>query len=264
MTHIEQVERQVFDIVAVNVSQYLPEFDTTPSKNKALHLRLLKQAIEKSPGELQLILDEVLKLPRRKQEELAELLRDVSLSSIISSAKIVADRMKFLSGLEAVLFDAEAKKRVKERSQLHRIIAQNCWLFGEEFNLTVDDQSLTEVLKKYRKLLGEDIVIDEPVKHISKERGIVDLMLSRAIRGHKANELSHLVVELKAPKIKIDRTGVGQIEEYAFSVMQDERFRGVNTTWVFWAISDNYGDYATQRMNDSTGLIHRKDNFPFM
>lgn len=54
-TRIEQAERQVFDIVAVNVAQHLQDFSTTPTKNKALHLRLLRQAIEKSPEDLQLI-----------------------------------------------------------------------------------------------------------------------------------------------------------------------------------------------------------------
>jgi len=262
-TRIEQAERQVFDIVAVTASQYLPDFSMAPQKNKAFHLRLLRQAIEKSPEELQLILEEVLKLPKRKQEELAELLRDVSLSAIISTAKVVADRLRFLTGLEAILFDADSKKRLKERSQLHRIIAQNCWLFGEEYNLSVDDKSLTEVLKKHRKLLGDDTVIDDPVKHISKERGIVDLMLSRAIRRHKADELTHLVVELKAPKVKIDRDEITQVEEYAISVIKDERFKSVKTTWVFWAISDDYGEYAGYRMKKSTGnngKIHEADN----
>jgi hypothetical protein len=250
----------VFDIVAVNVAQYLPDFDTAPAKNKSLHLRLLRQAIEKSPEELQLIFEEVLKLPKRKQEELAELLRDVSLSAIISVAKIVADRLRFLMGLETILFDSEPKKRLKERSQLHRIIAQNCWLFGEEFNLSVDDQSLTEVLRKHRKLLGDDIAIDEPVKHISQERGIIDLMLSRAIRRHGANDLTHLIVELKAPNVKINTPEVTQIEEYAFSVAGDERFRNVNTTWDFWVISDDYGDYAAKRMLRSDGLIYQRGN----
>jgi hypothetical protein len=172
----------------------------------------------------------------------------------------VADRLRFLRGLEAILFDDEAKKRLKERSQLHRIIAENCWLFGEEFNLSVDDQSLTEVLRKHKNLLGEDVVIDEPVKHISKERGIIDLMLSRAIRRYKANDLTHLIVELKAPKVKVDRDAITQIEEYAISVMKDERFRSVSTTWNFWVISDDYGDYAVHRMQDDNGLIYSKDN----
>ena len=77
-SRIEEVERQVFDIVAVTAAQYLTDFSTAPRKSKALHLRLLRQAMEKSPEELQLILEEVLKLPKRKQEELADLLRDVS------------------------------------------------------------------------------------------------------------------------------------------------------------------------------------------
>lgn len=174
--------------------------------------------------------------------------------------KVVTDRLKFLTGLEAILFDAEPKKRLKERSQLHRIIAQNCWLFGEEYNLSVDDQSLTEVLRKHKKLLGDDLVIDEPVKHITKTRGIVDLMLSKAIRQHRANTLTHLVIELKAPTVKINDDEVTQIEKYAFSVMKDERFRNVDTTWVFWAISDDLGDYATQRISDSSGLIYTKAN----
>ena len=85
-------------------------------------------------------------------------------------------------------------------------------------------------------------------------------MLSKAIRQHRANALTHLVVELKAPNVKIDNDEVMQVEQYAFSVMKDERFRSVNTTWAFWAISDDLGDYATHRMRDDNGLIHTKDN----
>lgn len=257
---VEVVERQVFDIVAVKVSHFMPDFASTPTKNKALHLRLLRHAMEQSPEELQFILGEVLNLPKRKQVELAELLRNVSLSSIISAAKIVADRLKFLDGLEAILFDEEFKKKLKERSQLHGIIAQNCWLFGEEYNISVNDQSLTEVLRKHKKLIGEDVVIDEPVKHITKTRGIVDLMLSRSIRRHTANEVTHLVIELKAPKVKIDQKEISQVEGYAFSIKADERFRSVNTNWVFWAISDDFGPFAEQRITDPSGLIHQNPN----
>jgi hypothetical protein len=258
VTHVEEVERQVFEIVAVNVARHLPDFADAPPENKAFQLRMLRQAIEKSPEELQLILTEVLRLPKRKQEELAELLRDVSLSSIIGAAKVVADRLKFLIGLEAILFDPELKARLRERSQLHRIVAQNCWLFGEEFSLSVDDRSLTEALRAHKKILGEHIVIDEPVKHVSQERGIIDLMLSRLTRRHKASEVSHLVVELKAPKVKIDAQEIAQIEGYAASVSADERFRNVKVNWVFWVISDDLGPIGAFRVLDESGLILKK------
>ena len=116
ITQIEKVERQVFDIVALNVARHLPEFDDAPPKNKQFQLRMLRQAIEKSPEDLQLIMTEVLNLPKRKREELANLLQAVSLSSIISSAKIVADRLKFLTGLSAILFDTGPKQRLINQS----------------------------------------------------------------------------------------------------------------------------------------------------
>lgn len=260
VTQIEQVERQVFDIVALNVAKHLPEFAEAPDKNKQYQLRMLRHAIERSPEDLQLILTEVLNLPKRKRDELAGLLQDVSLSSIIGAAKVVADRMKFMLGLEAILFDEGPKQRLKERTQLHRIIAENCWLFGEEFSLSVDDRSLTEVLRAHRKMLREEIFIDEPVKHISKTRGIVDLMLSKATRRHRANEVTHLVVELKRPNVDINAAEITQIEEYAFSVAADQRFKGVGVNWIFWVISDEYGAYAEGRIKNETGEIHKKDN----
>jgi hypothetical protein len=221
---------------------------------------MLRSAIERSPEDLQLILREVIQLPQRKQEELAKLLREASLSSIISAAKIVADRLKFLSALDSIVFDPEMKQRLKERTQLHKILADNTWIFGEEFNLSVSDRSLTEVLRQHRKLLGDDIVIDEPVKHVSKARGIVDLMLSRALRRHRANELDHLVVELKAPKVKIGKKEITQVEEYAISVANDERFRTAEgVTWTFWALSDEIDHYGEFRMKPG-GIVEQKGN----
>ena len=257
---VEDAERKVFDILAVTASDYMPDFQNAPTKKKAFDLRMLRTAIEKSPAELQIIMTEVLGLPKRKQEELAGLLREASLSSIISAAKIVADRLKFLSGLEQILFDPDMKMRLKERSQLHKIVEDNTWLFGEEYNLSVSDRGLTAVLHKHRELLGEDVIIDEPVRHVSQDRGIVDLMLSRTLRRHRAEELEHLVVELKRPKVKLGDEAITQVEKYALSVANDERFRTLNgVTWTFWAISDDVDQYATYRM-DSRGVISSKNN----
>ncbi|MCA9473821.1 MAG: ATP-binding protein [Nitrospira sp.] len=259
-TPLQDAERKVFDILAVTASDYMPDFQNAPPKRKAYDLRMLKTAIEKSPEDLQLIMNEVLGLPKRKQEELAGLLREASLSSIISAAKIVADRLKFLSGLEQILFDKDKKERLKERSQLHKIIEDNTWLFGEEYNLSVSDKGLTAVLRAHAKVLGADIIVDTPVKHISQKKGIVDLMLSRVLRRHRADEVEHLVVELKRPSVKIGDAEVTQVEKYAISVAKDERFRTVNgVQWTFWAISDDIDEYASYRMDDR-GVVSEKGN----
>jgi hypothetical protein len=163
---------EIFDIVAVTVQEAAPEFHEIPNTQMALHLRMLRHAIERSPTELQRILDEVLKLPKRKQQELARLLDETNLSGIISAATIVADRLKFLTALQYVLFDYDAKQKLKERSQLHKILEQNTWIFGEEYNLWASDKGLTTVLKAHKKKLDPNLVIDEPVKVIDKKRGV--------------------------------------------------------------------------------------------
>lgn len=76
-------------------------------------------------------------MPARKQKELANLLQETTLSAIITAAKTVADRLKFISALESIVFDPETKARLKERTQLHKILAENTWVFGEEYNLWV-------------------------------------------------------------------------------------------------------------------------------
>jgi hypothetical protein len=260
---VEVAERQVFDIVAVNMARSVPSFADTPKPSKALSLRLLRQALERSSGDLEVILDEVLRLPPATRKDLAGLLRETSLSSVIGAARTVADRLKFLFGLEAVIFDQPSRKKLKERSQLHRIIADNAWLFGEQYSLSVDDQSLTQVLRKHRQLLGDSTVISEPVKHVTKTRGIVDLVLSKTIRRHNAGGVSHLVVELKAPSVKVDEDEIRQIEQYARSISNDERFRSVDVTWDFWVISNELGPAAIYRMEanpESPGLIYKGSN----
>lgn len=248
---VEKVERQVFDIVAVQVQELAPDLGISSAKAKALHLRMLRNAIERGPEELQLILKEVLDLPARKQKELANLLQETTLSAIITAAKTVADRLKFISALESIVFDPETKGRLKERTQLHKILAENTWVFGEEYNLWVSDKDLRRVLEKHRDHLDPDIAIDEPVKVIGKARGIIDLMFSRSTRRHRAHDIEHMIVELKAPRVKIGSDEITQAKKYAIAVTSDERFSTVNgVRWHFWLVSNAYDEFARQEIEN--------------
>ncbi len=265
-TQIERAERQIFDIVAVTVQEATPDFTEIPRPQMALHLRMLRHAIERSPTELQRILDEVLRLPKRKQKELAVLLDETDLSAIISAATMIADRLKFLHGLRIILFDHEAKGRLKERSQLHKILETNTWIFGEEFNLWASDRELTTVLKAHKEKLDPELVIDEPVKLLTRKRGIVDLMLSRSQKRHRADDYEHLVVELKAPKVKLTSKELTQIKDYALSVSRDPRYHRVSgVRWHFWLVSDEYDDFVKSEIDSGPDpdrrLVNRGPNF---
>jgi len=249
VTPVDKAERQVFDIVAVTVQDLAPDLTSTTPKTRALHLRMLRSAIERGPEELQLILREVLDLPKRKQKELATLLQETTLSAIITAAKTVADRLKFVTALESIVFDSEMKGRLKERSQLHRILAENTWVFGEEYNLWASDRGLKKVLETHKKLLAPDIVIDDPVRVDGKSRGIVDLMLSRSARRHRADDIEHLVVELKAPRVKIGAAETTQAKRYALAVAKDDRFHTVKgLRWHFWLVSNAYDELTASEI----------------
>lgn len=263
---VEKAERQVFDIVAVHVHEIAPEIGVGTDKARALHLRMLRNAIESGPAELQTILKEVLDLPVRQQKELASLLQETSLTSIITAAKTVADRLKFISALESIVFDPETRGRLKERTQLHKILADNTWVLGEEYNLWVNDKDLKNVLVKHKELLDADISIDEPVKVVGQKRGIIDLMLSRATRRHRADEFEHLVVELKAPRVKIGSKEINQIRKYALAVRNDERFNAVKgIRWHFWVISNDLDEIGRDTVENGVDperrLIARGGNF---
>ena len=265
-TAIEKAERQVFDIVAVQIQEIAADIGEASKRSKALHLRMLRSAIERGPQELQTILNEVLNLPARQQKELAGLLQETSLSAIITAAKTVADRLKFINALESVVFDKETKKRLKERTQLHRILAENTWIFGEEYNLWVSDRDLKRVLEKYRTVLKADVSIDEPIKIVGKKRGIIDLMFSRATKRHRSNDREHLVVELKAPSVKVSDDELVQTKKYANAVANDERFRTVDgVRWHFWVVSNDYDDYTRAEIEGGPDperrLVQRRDNF---
>lgn len=256
---IEEAERQVFDVVALNLNSYLPDFERSEKKSKKLSLQLIRQALERDPGELQLILEDVLSLPADKKKDLAELLKKTSLAAVINASKVVANRLDFLRGLETLVFDMEIKPSLLERRQLHRIVANETWIFGEHFNIAVDDESLDEVLAKHLALLGRTAESEDAVLREDDSVGIVDLMLSKSIPQPNASEREHLVIELKRPTQKIDLGVQNQILSYAEAVCRDERFRHTATRWHFWAVSnemDNAVSKLANQRNRPAGLLY--------
>ena len=74
-------------------------------------------------------LGEVLGLKKEAQDDLAELLKKTPLASIIQSAKIVANRLDFLAGLENLLFDKDTKKTLLERDQIPQNPQKKTFIF---------------------------------------------------------------------------------------------------------------------------------------
>lgn len=235
-TPVEHVAREVFDIMATTAARYMPELGATSQKSRAFQLRMMRVAIENGSEDLQLVMKEVLNLPARQLEELARLVQETSLQSIISASREIANRLKFLTALNALIFDKNMGDTIKERSQLQRLLVENSWIFGEENRLMVDDKSLDECLKQHAQ--AKNIVVAKgAVRHATKTRGIVDLMFGLQRASYKADGLEHLIVELKSPAVTIGQQEVGQVEGYVGAITGDPRFDTSKTRWTFWALS---------------------------
>jgi hypothetical protein len=266
---LDRARREVFDICALNVHEYLDGFREGQTRDRKFTLRMIRTALDENPEALKKILGDILDLPKERQKELADLLEHTSLSKIIEASKTVTDRLNFLSGLEELLFNPDLKKAVRERTQLHRILESESWIFGEEFYLTNSDESLTTVLrthldrlrpeqKKKKRSKTKSVLRDDATE------GVIDLMLGREIPPYGRNRKEFLVVELKRPSQKIDLQVKSQIESYALAVVKDERFDTRNTHWTFIAVSNEMNDEAAETVNQldkPVGFFLSKDNY---
>ena len=262
---VEKAKRNLFDAVAVTAAQAVNAAQDRQAKR--LSLQLLREATESGPTALRRVMKHVLDLPADKLAEFDALLERTSLVAIIATSKLIGDRLDFILGLEELVFAREHKTVLKERAQLHRILEHEPWVFGEQYTLAVSDQSLTKVLEAHVKALGRpelaaDLRIGE-VLDTEGRRRIIDLdLMYRASVPQTQNRLHHLVVELKAPKVKLNDKEIVQIEKYAQAVVADARFSKVDVEWDFYVISNELAPYAQDRASTvlPRGLIRDHDN----
>ncbi|WP_199508600.1 MULTISPECIES: ATP-binding protein [unclassified Psychrobacter] len=245
---IEIAKREIFDIIASKVEDNLPKFSKANHKTKKFTFKLLSQALEENPQAMQSIMTEVLNLNTEEQDEFAKLLEKTSLSHIIKSAKIVADRLDFLDSLHTLVFDH--KNSLLERDQLHKILENEAWVFDEHFALSASEKRLEDVLKIHLNELGKRCEDDRNVLINDERQGRLDLMLSKAIEV-RPGQKDYLVVELKRPKKKIDSPVIAQIMGYAQAVSDDERFNKSDCKWKFLAISNELDSIAYRYANNA-------------
>jgi hypothetical protein len=92
---VEQTSRDLFDVVAITASDAIGE----DKKTKRFVLRLLREALERDPGHLRRVLEEVLDLDPTKLADLNALLDRTSLAAVVAAARSITDRLDFIRAL---------------------------------------------------------------------------------------------------------------------------------------------------------------------
>ncbi|MET8958151.1 ATP-binding protein [Streptomyces sp. NPDC004074] len=244
----ERTEREAFDTVATTIAKHIPK----SIKAKRATLGLLKETLAAKPDHTPEILERVFALSRQEKEELGLLLQRTSLTSLIRTSSEVTDRLDFLRALEILLFDTEAKKVTRERDQLHKILENEAWVFGEEYSLMVSERGLSEVLRKHLSILRVPEPADTSVRLLDGTIGRVDLMLSKTTVW--VQKPHHLVVELKRPNVTLGMAEFSQLVKYATTVVSDERFRATDANWEFWLIGNS--------IDEALRSLTRQPNLP--
>jgi hypothetical protein len=247
---VEKAEQQVFDICAATIHEFLPLFENADKGSRRFAYRILREALESNPTNVGMIFTEVLKLTDEQQEDLVHLLGPTSLGAVIHTAKTVNDRLCFINGLEQILHDKDKRKHLKERSQLHRILVEELWIFGDEYTLGSDDVSLKSVLSEHRSVLEVSYLDAQlPKAGITDLDDIPDLFLWRRYLRGRRDEFEHLVIELKRPTVKISLEEISQVKKYATKVMNNRYFDKDRTRWTFIALSDGIAQDAEEDVN---------------
>lgn len=171
-------------------------------------------------GELDKILQKILRLDNKHVKKFNELLDRAEIEDVIEFSEKVSKRLEDLEFIEK-LTCTEISKHIAERKELHKVLEKSLWIFGEKYldnTKLLSDTNLENNLKKLR----ESNLIYKPNKkedniNISldaKARSITDLFLySEKPIDEIRREV--LIVELKAPKVKISPVELQQVKTYA-------------------------------------------------
>ena len=235
-----------FDKLAFMVED---KYGLLEKKNKARSILypLVKRSI--SSGDFETVLKSVLKLPEKSVKQFNELLGRSELEDVIEFSDKVSKKIQDLEFIEKLTI-SEISKRVKERSELHKFLTKMLWIFGEQYsnNTTLlSDKNLENNLRKLSedcmeyKASKKDDNINEDVTGSAK-KNITDLfMYSERILDEEKREV--MIVELKAPRVKISPKELSQVRKYATQIAQSN-YAPRDVNFVVYLVSSEINDEA--------------------
>lgn len=253
-----EFSKQIFDVVASSINRVTTKISTANKESRKLTYRLIRQAIENEPTNLNKILTEVFSLTDEQQKEFADLLKDISLSSMITTMKEVHSRLYFIEELSKIVY-SDINKRVKERTQLQPLLENHLWIFGDQYTFGTSDISLRNVLKKYSSHLGEvTFELTEEQKNNSDYNKIPDLVLW--CKQRIGQKYENLVIELKAPSVVLGFKEINQIKGYRDTIIEDSSFSKDKNQWRFILIGQSLDKHAENELKSDAGKHFPVDN----
>lgn len=206
LSSTDKITQPLYDSIIIKINEKKPAF-LRGEKSKRYIVKTIKILIEEEPEHFIKILESLLDLTSEETIEFSKILEENPLPAIIKTTKTVSNRVKFLEGLRYLVY-GELSKTIKERTQLHKILEKEPWIFGEQFQLSFSDQSFNTIVNDIRAQI--DGLSQE--EEFDGQHRIPDLFFTK--KQYYGQTPGALIVELKRPKVIIGKKELQQIKDY--------------------------------------------------
>ncbi len=209
-------------------------FDDGNEKQAKIIIRLLDRlAVSNESDALMDVLDGVLELDAESMTRLANQLRLSSMENIAASIEVLQRRAMAVQQMRHLM--TAHYRDVLETPDLQRIIENNTWLFGPQYEtLGAEDDTFAEIARKARDQVfgtSEPELADvEQADDLPGAKRQADLFLARKFPTFDSSGrqiYKCIVIEIKRPAISLNTKHLRQLEDYAEILRRLPEFKSV-------------------------------------
>ncbi|MCC5909413.1 MAG: ATP-binding protein [Clostridiaceae bacterium] len=190
------------------------------------------------------IMEDIARLTPEEREDLNNVLKKTSLIRIIKTMKMIENRFVVIGILKKLVY--ELSNFTNERDHIQKAIEENYWLFGEQYNLVSADVNFEKALKEYLYVIDGNI--DKEIYKINNQdrlrRPDIFICRSRSLEFQNTTQgEENIIVELKEPKVELNKKIYRQVEDYMDLIMNESKFNSGLRKWKFIMVSTTVDDF---------------------
>ncbi len=213
------------------------------------------------------IVEQIIELTPEQRANFSNVLKKTKLENIIETMKFIESRYSKIEILKKIVFDLG--NFANERDNIQKIVENNYWLFGEQYNLATADKAMATALKEYNYILYGAKSPSTKLKKDEENDRRMDIFMCNTRKTENTPGIyidENIIVELKAPRVPLSKTVQRQIEDYMDYIIRQPAFNSCLRKWKFIAVCKEVDDeiksrYKAFQEKGKPGLIMQVDNF---